>query len=159
TATWARALGARGAVRLKGGQNTEGLADLAEVLDAYYRDGDLAVAPAATVAQAHLARYEAGQAGSPKSDDDPAFPTFGAEAYGRASSTWVPRAGPIAAFYTLGTAFRGIGDDATARRYFRQAAEAQPQNEVDRAARPLAISTLIGLLGSVGEDTPEIERR
>ena len=52
TATWARALGARGAVRLKAGHIAEGLADLAEVLETYHRDGDSAVAPAAAVAQA-----------------------------------------------------------------------------------------------------------
>jgi hypothetical protein len=86
------------------------------------------------------------------------FPPFDAEPYSVVVATAVPRAGPVVSFFTLAGAFSAVGDAEAARRYCRLAADATPTNDTDSLARPLALSTLIGYLGS-SEDVDEIQRR
>src|SRR5262249_44268587 len=126
--------------------------------DAYHRDGKSEAGPAATVAHSHLVRYKAASTSSPKADDDPAYPAFGAEPYGSALSSWEPRTGPVVTFFMLGNIYRPL-DHAAALRYLRQAADAQAKNDLDLETRLLATSTLIDMLGSMEEDVQEIERR
>jgi hypothetical protein len=73
---WARALGARAALLLKGGQDLSGLQCFASIFEAYYVRRDVACGPAAMVAGAHLQRYSALREGRPIADEDQRFPAL-----------------------------------------------------------------------------------
>ena len=97
TAMWARALGARGALLLRSGQDLSGLQCFAGILEAYYGLHDMTVGPAVTVAGAQLQRYSAQREGRPIADDDPMFPALGPMPYDLVITTAAPRAGPVVA--------------------------------------------------------------
>jgi hypothetical protein len=159
TGMWARAVGARGALLLASGQDLAGLQCFASILEAYYGLQDMTVGPAVTVACAQLQRYSAQRAGRPIADEDSVFPALGPMPYDFVVATAMPRAGPLAAYFLLGEALKGIGSEAEARRFLALAADAVPENETDRIALPLVLSTLIGALGASESDRAETRRR
>ena len=160
TEMWARALGARGALLLKGGQDLSGLQCFAPIFEAYYVRHDATVGPAVMVAGAHLQRYGALRQGRPLAEDeDQRLPALGPMPYNSIPATTAPRAGPVVALFSLGDAFKRIGSDADARRFLSLSADAVPANETDRITLPLTLSTLIGALGASESDQAEIQRR
>lgn len=159
TAMWARAVGARGALLLKSGQELSGLQCFADVLEAHYGRRDMSTGPAATVALAHLARHYAQREGRPIADETSEFPTLRSAPYDLVLAAASPRAGAVAAFFVLGESFKGAGSEPEARRFLKRAADVAPENETDRILQPLALSTLIGVLGCSEVDRAEIRQR
>ncbi len=153
---WARALGARGAVLLKRGEQSSGIQCLAGVLEAYHIHHDIAAGPAATVAQAQLWRYQASREGRQVAEDNSLFPVLGAEPYERIIPTATPAAGPVVAFFVLGECFMAEGNEVEARRFLAHAMDATPENETDVITQPLAASIFIGLLGGSPGDEADI---
>jgi len=79
--------------------------------------------------------------------------------YDYVGSAAVPRAGSVVAYFAVGDYFKEVGSYDEARRFLTLAAEAPPDNETDRLALPLVLSTLIGMLGSSEGDKAEIQIR
>jgi len=156
TAMWARALGARGAILLRSGHELSGLQCFTDILEAHYGRRDMSAGPATTVALAQLARHRAQRESRPIADDDPMFPVLGPTSYDLVTGAAAPRAGPVVAFFMLSESFKGAGSGPEARRFLKRAADVAPENETDRILQPLALSTLIGVLGSSEADRAEI---
>jgi hypothetical protein len=157
TAMWARAVGARGALLLKSGQELSGLHCFADVLEAHYGRRDMSTGPAATVALAHLARHYAQREGAPIADDDSAFPRLTSAPYDFIRAAASPQAGAVLAFFILGASFKGAGSEPEARRFLKRAADMVPESDTDRMVQPVVLSTLIGVLGSLDADRAEIQ--
>jgi len=156
TAMWARAVGARGAILLTSADELSGLQCFAEVLEAHYGRRDMSTGPAATVALAHLARHYARREGAPIADDVSEFPTLRSAPYDLVLAAASPQAGPLLAFFILGASFKVAGSESEARRFLKSAVEVVPENDTDRMVQPVALSTLIGVLGSSEADRAEI---
>ncbi|MCI0438785.1 MAG: hypothetical protein L0177_06590, partial [Chloroflexi bacterium] len=111
--SWARALGAQGALLIRGGQRAEGLQSFEELLEAYYVKREPLAGSALAIAQAHIVRLGAELEGRSVPDAD--FPGFGADAYERVLSSAQPRSGPAVAYYVLGDAYALLDEVDLAR--------------------------------------------
>jgi hypothetical protein len=156
---WARALGARGAVFLKAGQDVLGIQCMATIVEAYYGGHDETVAPAAAVVGAQLQQYADRRRGGARGAGEPRLGELGPLSYDAVDATVTPPAGPVVAYFILGECFRESGSLEEARRFLSLAADAVPENDTDRLVLPLVLSTVIGVLGASDSDRGEIRKR
>jgi len=126
----ARATGARGAIMVRYGSQSQGLSCLASVVASFFDSKIDAAGPAAAVALAHVTRLKTQLAGeSLPSDAD--FPAFAVAPYETVISTARPRGGAAMAFFLVGDTYRALGDSREAREWFRRALNSEhPESEL-----------------------------
>ncbi len=154
--SWARALGAHGALLIKSGRMAEGLRSLEELLEAYFVKREALAGPALAVAQAHIVRLGAELEGRSVPDAD--FPGFGADAYERVLSSAQPRSGPAVAYYVLGDVYGLLDEVDAARRAFTRAVELLGEDTLSKNILPLLVKRSLDNL-SGGEADSALTRK
>jgi tetratricopeptide (TPR) repeat protein len=153
---WARALGARSALLMKGGHRVEGLRLFEELLEAYFVRREALAGPALAIAQAHMVRLSAEVEG--RSVPDAGFPGFGADPYERVLSSAQPRSGPALSYYVLGDAYALLGEVDAGRRAFTRALESLGEDTLSKNILPPLVKRSLDYLSGSEADSALIRK-
>ena len=155
---WARALGARGALLIQAGKQSEGLHCFQSLVDSYFIEKEELVGPAVTIAQAHLSRLKNSLEGHPIPETELNFPQYGADIYSTVLDSARPRVGPVVAFFSLAETYGLLGNQLKAQNCFAKALSFTPEHQLDKEILPMVIKNRLDALLDPKNDRAEIKR-